>query len=114
MTPSTACASDPPTRRETSTMATLPLQGELTIVAAAALRDQLLAALPEQGGELVVDLAAIEACDSAGIQLLLATRRLAAGRGTQFALDHVPECIVQALATYGVDARTIAYTGHAA
>lgn len=89
-------------------MATLQLQGEMTIVAAAALRDQMLAALPEPGGEWVIDLADIEAFDSSGIQLLFAARRLAAGRGTRFALHRVPACIEQALATYGVDARSMA------
>lgn len=83
-------------------MATLQLQGELTIGEAAAHRELLLTAMPANGGELALDLADVHACDSAGIQLLLATQRLAVERGTAMTWGPLPACIADALATYGV------------
>ncbi len=95
-------------------MANLQLHGDMTIGEAAAMRERLLGALPLQGGDLSIDLGQVQACDSAGIQLLLATHRLAAGRGTSLALEQVPACIAQALATYGLSVGTLQLIGQPA
>jgi len=57
----------------------LEIKGELTIFTAAELRLQLLEALATNT-ELEVDLAHVSEIDSAGLQLMLAAKREAAGR----------------------------------
>ena len=59
--------------------ARLEIKGELNIFTAAELRLQLLEALAS-GSELEVDLAQVSEIDSAGLQLMLAAKREAAGR----------------------------------
>jgi len=58
----------------------LGLAGDFCIVAAAELRERLLAALAEADA-LEVDLAAVTEMDSAGVQLMLAATRSAAAAG---------------------------------
>jgi len=58
----------------------LPLKGELTIGKADAARDQLLAAL-ERAQHVMVDLSGVAEFDSAGLQILLAAKKSAAGSG---------------------------------
>ena len=62
--------------------ARLALDGELTIYAAAELQARLIAALADAPDGLDIDLAGVTELDSAGVQLLMATRRgaLATGR----------------------------------
>jgi HPt (histidine-containing phosphotransfer) domain-containing protein/ABC-type transporter Mla MlaB component len=60
--------------------ATLALGPELTIAQAALCRDQLLDALCATPGDLALDLSAVTDIDSAGMQLLLATRAASAER----------------------------------
>lgn len=57
----------------------LEIKGELNIFTAAELRLQLLEALATNT-ELEIDLAQVSEIDSAGLQLMLATKREAAGR----------------------------------
>lgn len=57
----------------------LDIKGELTIFTAADLRLRLLGAL-DVGAELEVDLSAVSEMDSAGMQLLVATKKDAAAR----------------------------------
>jgi anti-sigma B factor antagonist len=57
----------------------LDIKGELNIFTAAELRLQLLEALAT-GTEIEVDLAQVSEIDSAGLQLMLAAKREAAGR----------------------------------
>ena len=59
----------------------LALGPELTISQAAAVRDALVDALCATAGDLQLDLGAVAEIDSAGVQLLLATRRSVAERG---------------------------------
>ncbi|GAA5784224.1 hypothetical protein GCM10007860_17040 [Chitiniphilus shinanonensis] len=56
------------------------LHGELTVMHAAGLKDELLAALAA-GDALNVDLGGIEDIDTAGVQLLLLLKREAARQG---------------------------------
>lgn len=64
----------------------LQLAGELTVFTAAAIREQLRGALAAAPGELEVDLSGITDCDTAGVQLLIASKRQAArsGKGLTF------------------------------
>lgn len=81
----------------------LPLAGEMTIGMAAALRAQLLASLPQPGETLALDLAEVEACDSSGVQLLLALRHSLRARGGELLLQAPAPSVRHALATYGLD-----------
>lgn len=68
----------------------LAIEGELNIYRAAELRDWLHAQLP-QGGTVELNLAEVTEMDTAGAQLLLAGKRLAAERGsTLHCVNHSP------------------------
>ncbi len=56
----------------------LQLEGDLTIYQAAELKTRLLAALDQAPTTLELDLAGVTEIDSAGVQLLLLVRRMAA------------------------------------
>jgi anti-anti-sigma regulatory factor len=62
---------------------TLKVRGNASISEAFALREALLEAL-QGGGELLVDLRALEAIDLTGLQLLCAAHRSAEQAGTKF------------------------------
>lgn len=76
--------------------------GELTIQVAADQRVQLLAAVARHSDDLALDLSNISNCDSAGVQLLLATQRSVEQRGGQFGICAASDVVVQALKTYGL------------
>ena len=77
--------------------------GDLTIPAAQAQRELLLAALAEDGPELLLDLSQIESCDSAGVQLLVATRRSALAAGRSMRIVDTSATVREALKTYALD-----------
>ena len=77
--------------------ATLAIEGELTIHTAGERRTELLA-LVEQGDRLGVDLSAVTELDTAGLQLLLLTRREAAGFGKTFEITAASKAVTEALA----------------
>jgi anti-anti-sigma factor len=81
---------------------TIALGGELGIVDAAALREQLRQALALGPGDLALDLSDVQACDSAGVQLLLSLRRSLAERGDALQLLNPAEPVRHALATLGL------------
>ena len=89
---------------------TLALGPELTIPFAAATRDTLFDALHTQGaerggaaqGDLALDLSAVTDVDSAGLQLLLATRRSLAERGDALHLLAPSAPMREALAVLGL------------
>lgn len=80
----------------------LALDGELTIVQAAAVRERLLEWLPQADGRL--DLSGISACDSAGIQLLLAVSRSLRESGRTLQILQPSTAVVESLQRYGLDA----------
>ncbi len=54
----------------------LRIDGEMTVSSAARLRDEILAALPREGGAgIEVDLAGVGEMDTAGLQLMLQLKR---------------------------------------
>ena len=77
------------------------LSGALTIQSAAeqhtALRDALAA------GASVLDLSAVQACDTSGVQLLLAASRHAKLLGNSLALRHASDPVREALQRYGLE-----------
>jgi len=82
--------------------ATLHMDGDLTIHAAAPASETLRAALAAAGGDVVLDLSQVQACDSAGAQLLLAARRTLAARGRALRLADPAAPVVEALTTLGL------------
>jgi len=84
----------------------LTLGPELTIAQAADTHGVLLAAIQQWGGPLMrLELSTVSDCDSAGIQLLLATRRSAMERGAQLELLQPSAVVLSALQCYGLDAQ---------
>ncbi len=88
--------------------------GELSIAVAQDQRAALLAALAEDGPQLQLDLGHIEACDSAGVQLLLALQRSTEQRGRRLHITAASSAVQQALATYGLGERLLGTTGEGA
>lgn len=80
----------------------LPLAGDLTIQTAALLRERLLAAVDATPYELALDLGAVEACDSAGVQLLLAARHSLAQQGHHLRIVAASTPVTDALRVYGL------------
>jgi anti-sigma B factor antagonist len=92
--------------------ADIQVDGELTIVRAAAQREQWLgwlaetaAADPASWPAVTLDLSAVEAVDSAGVQLLLALQHSLAGRGQALRLHAASACVHDALQHFGLAAR---------
>jgi len=83
--------------------ATLALGPELTIAQAASCRDQLVDALCGTPADLVLDLSAVTDIDSAGIQLLLATRKSVVARGGRLHLGAPGAAVTSALRAFGLD-----------
>ena len=87
--------------------------GELTIAQAQMQREALLVSLAEDNPEWLLDLGQIEACDSAGVQLLLAAKASAAGRNRQLRITAASESVRQACETYGLTELLLGRTGAA-
>jgi len=92
----------------------LELKGELCVTQAQEVKASLLSAL-EKGEALHLDLRGITEIDAAGLQLLLATKVAAQGRGQGFALplDRRSEAVARAVAWAGLtDALSSGEVGH--
>lgn len=83
----------------------LALGPELTIAQAASWRDALVDALCATAGDLALDLDGVTDIDSAGVQLLLATRRSVAERGATLHLSGLSSTVAEAFAVFGLDSR---------
>ncbi|MFJ2399328.1 STAS domain-containing protein [Streptomyces sp. NPDC087843] len=68
----------------------LRIAGELDYATAGALRGEVERLVLSQGQDLVIDLSALEYCDSTGITALLAARQHAQAAGADMALAAVP------------------------
>ncbi|MCV2366155.1 STAS domain-containing protein [Paucibacter sp. DJ1R-11] len=82
-----------------------PLGPELTIAQAGEVHQKLLELLPKLQGDLGLQLAAISEFDSAGIQLLLSTRRTLQQRGARLQLLEPSAVVLAGLRCYGLDAQ---------
>ena len=78
------------------------IEGPLTVCTAETLRPRLLEGITTPTG-MRLDLSAVDACDCAGLQLLVATRKsaLAAGRSLQF--TNLSAAILNAAQDIGLD-----------
>jgi len=85
------------------TASPLSLGNDLTIGRAAELRELLLARLAEAPAVLSLDLGEVADFDSAGIQLLLATRRALAEAGAQLSVVAASAVVRAGLQTFGLD-----------
>lgn len=74
----------------------LAIQGELSIFTAAGLRQQLLDVLAS-GQEVEVDLSEVSEIDSAGLQLMVAAKREAAGRNQLLHFSNHSQAVFEAL-----------------
>ncbi|MDZ7813180.1 MAG: STAS domain-containing protein [Ideonella sp.] len=83
-------------------MSTVTLQGELSIGYAAQVREQLLAAWPASEADCELDLSAVEACDSSGVQLLIAAQKSATQRGGECVITAASDAVRQTLKNYGL------------
>jgi len=77
------------------------LSGAWNIAHAEELRAQF-AAMVEMGGEIVLDLSAVESCDAAALQLLCSLRRTAAERGLRLRLVDSSPAIVETAQALGL------------
>jgi len=75
----------------------LVLRGRLSLRSVAAVREVLHTGLRAGSGELVLDLRGVEACDTAGLALLLSVHRLALARDRRLVLAAVPPAVARAL-----------------
>jgi anti-sigma B factor antagonist len=78
------------------------LEGELTIAAIAEQRLHLLAAVEQTHERLALDLGDVEACDSAGVQLLMAAHQSLALRGAELVVTACSPAVREVLRTYGL------------
>jgi len=75
----------------------LALDGRLSLRTVASVREVLHAGVRDGAGDLVLDLHAVQACDTAGLALLLSVHRLAAASGRRLVLTGVPPVVTRAL-----------------
>lgn len=85
------------------------LDGELTIYTAAAVRERLLRVL-ENCARLTLDTAKVSEIDTAGLQVLLSTRRSCQEGGVPFAFPHSGQAVGQTLTLFGLGER-LEFTG---
>lgn len=85
------------------TASAIPLGNDLTIARAAEVRELLLARLAEAPAVLSLDLGSVADFDSAGIQLLLATRRSLAEAGGRLVVTEVSGAVRAGLQLFGLD-----------
>lgn len=78
------------------------LDGDLTIRHAARRRGQLLDWLAQAGPDDALDVAQVSACDTAGLQLLLALRSSRLAQGRSLTLRHVSPALAGVLALCGL------------
>jgi len=87
------------------------IRGEMTIYSAAALKDDLIAALGAGTGDCSVDLEGVSEFDTTGLQYLLMVQRACAARGIPFSLVNPSDSVREALALLHATRFSIAPTG---
>ena len=80
----------------------LHLSGRLDQASAPVVEPRVMAELPE-GGVLVLDLARLRYCSSAGLRVLLVAVKQAAANRTRFGLAGVQPAVAEVLESTGVD-----------
>jgi anti-sigma B factor antagonist len=93
----------------------IALAGEIDLYTAPRLQSELTSALSSGGrARVVVDMSAVEFCDSTGMNVLLAAHRLAAERGGEFALAAPRAAVRKILEVTGLNAVFTVYDDTAA
>ncbi|QTN28972.1 STAS domain-containing protein [Rhodoferax sp. AJA081-3] len=64
----------------------IPITGEMTIYRAAELKEQLLLALAQEPGTLVIDLSSVTEMDVAGLQVLIMAKQAAKAQNRELRL----------------------------
>jgi anti-sigma B factor antagonist len=83
----------------------IALAGEIDLYTAPRLQSELTSALSsEEPVRVIVDMSAVEFCDSTGMNVLLAAHRLAAERGGEFALAAPRPAVRKILEVTGLSA----------
>ncbi|MGW7431478.1 STAS domain-containing protein [Streptomyces sp. NPDC054861] len=91
------------TSRDAATGPVLEISGELDYASAGELRRQVTALALRPGQRLVLDLTAMEFCDSSGITALIAARNHALAAQAEMALAAVPANTLRILRIVGLD-----------
>ncbi|MFC1230666.1 MULTISPECIES: STAS domain-containing protein [Streptomyces] len=91
------------TTRDVATGPLLEIAGELDYTSAPALRELLTTLTLRPGQRLVLDLAAMEFCDSSGLTALIAARNHAHAARADIALAAVPPRTLRVLRIVGLD-----------
>jgi anti-sigma B factor antagonist len=86
-------------------MTRLLVAGEIDAATAPRLRDAAAIALNQRGGNLHINLAGVTFMDSAGIHVLVATKRRADALAGRLELEDVPPRIARLLALMGLSGR---------
>lgn len=81
----------------------LELHGELDLLGAPKLQEQIERAPTGEHSILVLDMQALEFVDSAGLRVILAAREQARERGHELALTRGPEQVQRLLSIAGVE-----------
>jgi anti-anti-sigma factor len=75
----------------------LHIRGDMTIYGAAALKDDLFAALEAELDACAIDLAGVSEFDTTGLQVLLMARKVCVSRGASLALTHLSDAVRETL-----------------
>lgn len=89
-----------------STSGEARVHGEMTIYRASEIAQTLLAAIRAHEGDVSLDLSAVTEFDTAGLQIVLMARRLAAMNGYRLDVMQPSECVVEVLELCNVAAST--------
>ncbi|WP_228980889.1 STAS domain-containing protein [Streptomyces sp. DH12] len=84
----------------------LALAGELDLETATRIEPELVRATSRGGGHLVLDLAGLTFCDTAGVDLFMRLRRRCATDGGRLSLTRVPHRPGRVLRVLGMDRAT--------
>lgn len=92
------------TGSEVSAPIRIPIKGPLTVYTAEGIRDTILGQIHSKEG-LIVDLAEVDSCDCAGLQLLCATHKSGCMNGQSIRLVNLSKPIIKAADELGLDLR---------
>jgi len=97
-------ASDIASVEEATAEDALRVHGEMTIYRAAELSQALFAVIRGRDGDLELDLSQVTEFDTAGLQILLMARQLAAANGGRLEITHPSDCVAEVLQLCNVPA----------